>query len=148
MSWTYTPGTNLGNVRLLVADTDSTNQIFSDAEVEAALQMESSQGLYVSGGGATAGGPAIPLIPQVYSVYRAAALLLDSLASNSARLGGVTKLLDVTLDVGESANRLRSQASNYREIEARMGNFAIAELVTTTFSFRDRLLNSWARQGY
>ncbi len=147
MSFTYDVGTPLGQVRFLVADTDPASEIFSDDELMMCLQFESSQGLYISGQAATSAiSAANPPIPQVYSVYRAAAMALDSLAANKARLSSVTKLLDVELDVNSAAKQLKDQASGYREIESKRGNFAIAEMVVNDFTARERIFKVWQRQ--
>ena len=110
----------------------------------AALQMESSQGIYASGqmfptaaGGITT--------PQVYSVYRAAALLLDALAANKSRLASVNKLLDVELSAGEAAKELRATAKEYREVEQNGGAFAISEWVGDSFSARERIWHQLLR---
>lgn len=140
MSFTYDLATPSGIVRLLVGDTDSAAPIWSDAEVAAALQVESSQGLYVSGQAAPTAQPfANPYIPQVYSPYRAAALLLDSLAANYSRIQSVIELLDVKLSAARQSQDLRAQAANYREVEANAGHFAIAEMVQDQFSARERI---------
>ncbi len=147
MSFTYDVNTYLGQVRFLVADTDSTNPIFDDDELNMCLQFESSQGLYISGQAAVSAIAASnPPIPQVYSVYRAAAMALDSLAANKSRLSSVTQLLDVQLDVKSAATALKDQAENYRQIEARRGSFAIAELVFNDFTARERVFKQWQRQ--
>ncbi len=142
MSFTYDFATDplISRVRLLVADTDANNPVFNDDEVNAALQMESSQGLFVSGQAASMGnGVAIPPIPQVYSVYRAAAILLDCLASNKARLSAIQQLLDVKLSPELAAKALRDSAQSYRDTEANAGHFAIAEMAGDDFSTRERV---------
>lgn len=148
MSFTYdfTTAPLLSQIRLLVADTDSANPVFSDDEVNQALALESSQGLFMSGQASpTANGVAVPTVPQIYSVRRSAALLLDALASNKSRLGAVTKLLDVSLDVGAAAKALREQAQAFRDMEANMGHFAIAEMVEDQFSARERVWKQFLR---
>lgn len=147
MSFTYEPGTYLGYVRFLVADTDPSAEIFSDEELNACLQFESAQGLYVSGQAATSAIAASnPPIPQVYSVYRAAAMALDSLASNQSRLSGIIQLLDVKLDVKSASQELKGQAKEFRATENARGNFAIAEMVVNQFTARERIFKQWQRQ--
>lgn len=146
MSFTYDVNTALGQVRFLVADTVDFGHIFEDDELLMCLQFESSQGLYVSGQAATSAIAASnPPIPQVYSPYRAAAMALDSLASSKSRLASVIQLLDVKLDIKSAAEELRGQAKNYREIEARRGSFAIAEMVVNDFTARERIFKCWER---
>ncbi len=142
MSFTYdfSAAPTLSRVRLLVADTDAANPVFSDDEVNNALFLESSQGLFVSGQAASMGnGVANPPIPQVYSVYRAAALLLDAIAANKSRLAAISQILDVKLGHDAAAQALRDTAKQYRETEANAGHFAIAEMVVDQFSTRERV---------
>ena len=138
MAFTYDPSTQLGQVRLLIADTDSTKPIFQDNEVQAFLTMESSGFLYVSGM-AVAGGTAPAPAVNVTSVLRAAALGLDSLAANKSRLASVMELLDVKLSADKAAAALRLQAKEYRDLEANQGHFAIVEMVCDQFQARERV---------
>lgn len=123
-----------------MADTDANNPVFTDDEVNNALFLESSQGLFISGQAAAFGnGVANPPIPQVYSVYRAAALLLDAIAANKSRLAAISQILDVKLGHDAAAQALRDTAKEYRQTEANMGHFAIAEMVVDQFSTRERV---------
>ncbi len=145
-TYNFTTDLLLSRVRLLVADTDSSSPIFEDDEVMQALYVESSQGLYISGQAATTAAPvANPGIPQVYSIYRAAALLLDAIAANKSRLASVVQILDVKLAPSEAAKMLREQAKGYRELEENAGHFAIAEWVLDGFTARERVVNQWMR---
>ncbi len=145
-TYNFTTDLLLSRVRLLVADTDSSSPIFEDDEVMQALYIESSQGLYISGQAATtAAAVSSPAIPQVYSVYRSAAMLLDSLASNKSRLAGAVQILDIKLDIAKSATMLRDQAATYRATEENAGHFAIAEWVVDGFTARERVVNQWLR---
>lgn len=130
----------LSQVRMLIADTDPANVIFSDDEVWQALNMENSQNLMHLG---TGYGVAVPL---VYSVWRAAALLLDTLASNTSRLAGALMVLDIKLQTGEAAIQLRSTAKEYRDREMNSGAFAVVEMVNDDFSWRNRIWNQMLRQ--
>lgn len=147
MSFSYDSAlTPLNAVRMLIADTDSTAPIFADDEINRALYLESSQALYISSQASpTAMNLQIPYVPQVYSVYRAAALLLDAIAANRSRLQNVIQLLDVKLSTTSLGNELRAQAKQYREVEANSGSFAIAEMVQNDFSARERLWKSRQR---
>jgi hypothetical protein len=139
MSFTYDFGAapDISLVRLMCADTDSAAPVFQDAEVTAALFAESSQGLFASGQAMSGFAHTVP--GQVYSHRRAAALLLDALASNKARLAAVNQILDVKLQVDAAAKALRDQAQAYRDAEANAGHFAIAEMVFDQFTARERL---------
>lgn len=117
----------LSTVRMMIPDTVAPG-IFSDAEVNQAIYIESSQGTYASGQAVPGGNPVISPA-QVYSPRRAAALLVDCLAGNSARLAIVEQILDVKIDGSKSAQWLREHAKGLRDTEANSGAFAIAEWV-------------------
>jgi hypothetical protein len=138
----------VSSVRLLVSDTTNFPSppfpLFLDAEITAALQMSSSQGIYVSAM-AISGGYAMQPPVLVLSYYRAAALLLNALAANKALLSSVTKLLDVSLSPDKAALQLRTTADDYRTIAANDGSFAIAEMVVNNFSARERLFKQLLR---
>lgn len=145
MAFTYNPATDLGRTRMLIADTDSAHPIFEDAEVQAALDMQNSNALYVSGH-AQPTGLSVQVPVSVGSVYRAAALLLRSLAANKSRLAAVVQLLDVRLSPNTAAQALRDTAKEYMEMEQNSGAFAIAEMVVgDSFGARERLFNQVSR---
>lgn len=141
MSFTYGQGaTQQQNIiRLMVADTDPANPIFSDAEINNALYQESSQNLYNSSM-AVPNAVSYQVPVQIYSVYRSAALLLRSLAANKSRLASVTQLLDVKLSPAEASRALRETAKEYMEQENDSGAFAIAEMVQDQFGARERVV--------
>jgi hypothetical protein len=141
MSFTYNPGNPdpITYIRLLVADTDSTNPVFQDSEVTMALTQESSQALFISAQAISSGISVSPPIPQVFSYWRSAALLLDSLAANKSRLAAINNLLDVKISAEKAAQELRATAKEYRERENNAGHFAIAEMVHDIFSARERV---------
>jgi len=146
MSFTYDFNTApaIAYVRLLVADTDATHPIFEDDEINAFLYLSSSQAIYASSMAAPTGNVG-PVPVQVYSYYRAAAVALDSLASNKSRLSSVTQLLDVKLSPALAAKALHAQADAYRELDDNMGHFAIAEQVNTSFQARERVWKQFLR---
>ena len=133
MSFTYDPSTPIGMVRLLVADTDATQYIWSDEEINGATQIVTMMfAIWIpvnQGTSQTFGSP---------SPYRVAATLLDSLAANRAKLMNVLKVLDVQLDTTAVATELRAQAAAYREVDDESAGFAIIELVQNQFSARER----------
>jgi hypothetical protein len=146
VSFTYTPltPTQLTQVRMLISDTTNAPSppypLFQDEEIQMAMQLESSQGLYISGmANPTGANIQIPYVPQIISVYRAAALLLDSLAANKSLLAAVNKILDVQLSAEKAAQELRATAKEYRDVEANGGSFAIVEMVNDQFQSRERL---------
>jgi hypothetical protein len=144
MAFTYNPSSELGKVRMLIADTDAAHPIFDDAEVQAAMDMQNSNVLYVSGQAQPSGlGVQVPV--SVGSIYRSAALLLRALASNKSRLSSVVQLLDVKLSPNLAAEALRDTAKEYIEMEQNSGAFAIAEMAPNEFSGRERLEKMFQR---
>jgi hypothetical protein len=133
-------------VRLLIPDTDATKPIYNDAEINMFLFATSSQGLYASGQAANFVNGAARLA-QVQSPLFAAALALDSIASNKARLAAISQILDVKLGHDAAAAALHVQAEAYRNLERNGGSFAIAEMAVDQFSIRERILNQFWRQA-
>lgn len=144
-TYDFNTAPQLSQVRMMIADTDITHPIFDDDEVNNALYLESSQGLFVSGQAVPTAVSYAPSIPIVYSVRRAAALLLDCIASNKAKLAALSELLDVHLQPEKAAQELRAQAKALRDTEANMGNFAIAEMGDGAFWERERIYKQLLR---
>lgn len=148
MAWSYDWQANptAAAVRLMVADTDSSAPIFSDEEIAGALQFTSAQGagLYISSMFASTGA-AQAMTNQVQAPRLAAAMLLESLASDKARLASVTRLLDVEMKPYEASKGLREQAKCLREAEENSGSFAIAEMVSGQFQARERTFKQFLR---
>lgn len=145
MSWTYGSGTNprIDYVRLLIPDTNVLAPIFSDEEIEMGYQIQAAQfqsSMFFS----PPQGRDLPQSPVSY--LRVAALLLDSLANNNARLAGVIQLLDVKLDLSKASQGLRDGAKNYREMDDDAGAFLIVEQATTCWAISDRWWNQIQRQ--
>ena len=145
MAFTYdlTNFPDISTVRLLVSDTDSTQPIFQDDEVQTALNIENSQNVIV---GLSGYSPAVP-VKQVFSYRRAAALLLRALAGNKARLGAIVGLLDVKIDATKASDALNKLADQYIADEASAGYFAVSEMVVNPFSMRERLVAMLYRQN-
>ena len=106
MDFTYDLTTDLGLVRFLVADTDSTSPDFADDEVSVALAQEQN-------------------VPKL-----AAALLLEILASNRARLAVRVTRGSVSEDLTQVAANLRALAAQYRA-EAEGDADTVLEAVVT-----------------
>jgi len=127
MAFTYDVATDRGRVRLLITDTDTSHAIFTDAEVDAFLGLESS------------------------SVKRAAASALDQIASNEALVQKRIRLLDLSTDGPSVAKALREHAALLRtqadagEAAEDGGSFDWAEMVVNDFSARERLWNQALR---
>lgn len=123
----------IGMVRLLVADTDPNQYIWSDEEIQAAQQIVTMMfAIWI---------PVNQGTSQIFgspSPYRVAATLLDSLAANRGKLMNVLKVLDVQLDTTKVATELRAQAKAYREVDDESAGFAIIELVQNQFGARER----------
>lgn len=162
---TFTYGVNTGNynppidnVRMLIPDTvqfgpDGVTPvyIFSDQEILAFEQVVMGQfqsGMFFSTpGGPPGGGTLGAYLPsQPIPYYRVAGLMLQALAGNSARIAGVTKLLDVTLNLGAAAKALRDQAQGYFDMDNDSGAFVIVEQCPTDWAYMQRYWNQWARQ--
>jgi hypothetical protein len=146
MSFTYDFVNNptVANVRLLVFDTNGVAPypIWQDEEINAALQVFSSQGIIVGLSGFT---PRIP-VPQTYSYRRTAAMLLRGLAANQARMATVG-LLDAKVNGKAAADALRAIATDYVVSEENDGFFAVSEMVVNNFSMRERLTAMLYRQN-
>lgn len=131
-------------VRMLVPDTDAANPIFQDDEVNAAIFLESSQGLYVSSMSAPSGTP-VPTGTQVYSPRRAAAVLVDCIAGNWSKLAVIEQILDVKLNGPAASKALRDHADSLRRTEAMSGAFAIAEWANDPIAQQERVYKQLLR---
>ena len=87
----YDPTTTLGRVRLLATDTDLTNPIYSDDEINAFLFLEDD------------------------NTKRAAALALETCAANEALVLKRITLLDLSTDGPSTARVLLERAKILRE---------------------------------
>ena len=134
----------LSQVRLLIPDTDPNNAIFQDDEVNQAIYIESAQGLYASGQ-AVPGGVPVVSPGQVYSIRRAAALLVDCIAGSNAKLAIIGSMLDVKLDGPAAAACLHDHAEALRTTEAMSGAFAIAEWVVDPNTAYERVWKQMLR---
>ena len=95
MAFTYTPGaSNRDNVRLLIADTDTVtaaNQIFTDAEIDAFLSLESND------------------------VYGSAASACSSIAASTGRSAIAWKSMKSSMDMKDVPKHFKDLAKMYRE---------------------------------
>lgn len=93
MSFTLDPTTNRGKVRLLIGDTDlvtAANQIFSDAEIDAFLELESND------------------------VYMAAAVACRGIAASAARSAIAWKSLDLSVDKKDVPKHFMALGSEFK----------------------------------
>lgn len=141
MAFTYQFGANpsIDVVRFLVADTVDAGHVFEDSEIEMVANLVCPTFAIVpTGGGQT--------MRTANASYRfVAAALLESLASNQARLATALKVLDITVDAGKAAQELRKQAEAMRNAERMDGSFALVEQVPDQFAARERLWKQWVR---
>jgi len=152
MSFSYQFGSNpqidyprqlIGDTQQFAADGSTRAYVFEDSEIVAAYGIQQAMfqsSMFYS----DAGGQNLPSGPVSY--LRVAALLLDCIAANKSRLSSVGSLLDVKLNVDKTADALRKQAQEYRDIEDNAGAFVIIEQCSTQWSFLDRFWKQVQRQ--
>lgn len=147
MSFSYSFGANppIDYVRALISDTQLVNAIFQDEEITIFANITSGvwqSGMFYSG---LTGQPTLPSTPVNY--LRTAALALDSLAANKARLASIKQLLDVKLDSSDAAIQLRATAQEYRQVDDDSMAFVIIEQCQNEWSFVDRFWKQWQRNA-
>jgi len=146
-SYHFCDGTNdqVDFVRLLCSDTADLNHVFEDTEILGAYRIQQnvfqSSQFYSGTGGQTT------LASSPVSYLRVAALLLDALAANKARLASIKQLLDVRLDSSDASIQLRETAATYRQTDDDSGAFAIIEQVNDGWSFKDRWWKTFQRMS-
>lgn len=144
MSWSYQYGANpqIDYIRLLIADTDPNNQVFQDQEILMGYNIIPIFAIVPGGGGqATINSAYTP------SYYRVAAILLDALASDKARLAAQLKVLDIEMNLQVAAQELRATAKEFRDVEDNSGAFAIVEMVPNNFAAYERVWKQLLRLG-
>ena len=153
-TFTYQGGANppIDWIRLLVSDTqqfspvDGTTPIFAfwDEEIQSATAIEMAvwqSGMFWSG---PAGVASLPNQPTPWR--RIAATLIDSLASNQARIAIISSQLDTKLNPG-AVKDMQAQAAALRLADDNSGAFVIVEQVNDWFSFVDRYWKTVQRQS-
>lgn len=140
MSFSYQYGANppIDYPRLIIADTVDEGHVFEDSEIMAAYNIDAVAFIAPSGGGQY-------LQLGTPSYRRAAAMLLDSLAANKARLANALKVLDIQVNTQSAAQELRAQAQALRDVEDNSGGFAIVEQADNNFSQRERTWKQFIR---
>lgn len=134
---------DIDRVRVLIPDTDNTRLVFSDNEILAfyAIQASTFQtGMRYQ----YPAGASLPSTPVSY--FRVAAIALDVLASNNAKLAAIQQVLDIKLGFASAHDALAARAAAYREIDDNSAAFAIAEQTSTQWAFIDRFWRQWQRQ--
>lgn len=125
MTWTYDPSTDLGKMRLLIADTDSARQIMQDEDLQAFISIA---GHYWPG----------------------AAMALDAIATNEVLTQKVLTIMGTSTDGAKVAKELRARALQLREdyksfTPANELGFATAEMPDGAFSREEMLLKQYMR---
>jgi len=126
MAFTYDVTTAAGQVRLLIPDRNAGDYVFEDTEIDAFLSIEGS------------------------NVKRAAAMGIETIASNTAMVLKVIRLLDLTTDGAKTSDALLARAKLLRaqaDDEDVAGGFDIAEMVVDDFTYRERLRKEALRSG-
>ena len=127
MTFTYTVSTDAGKVRMLIPDRVEASAFFSDDEIDAFLAMEDG-------------------------VKRAAALALETMASDQAMVLKVIRTLDLSTDGRATSEALLTRAGKLRE-QADLddanddGGFEIAEWAVSEFAYRDIVNNAALRSA-
>jgi hypothetical protein len=126
MTFTYDLATTIGQVRLLIPDRDSGAVFFQDDEINVFLALNNN------------------------NVYLAAALALDTMASNEAYVQKRIRLMDLSTDGVGTAAELRARAAALREqsraADADAGElFDIAETNVDPFTARQIVHNQALR---
>lgn len=126
MAFTYDVSTDRGRVRMLIPDSSTSSYVFEDAEIDAFLSLEGDD------------------------VRRAAALALETIASNEALTLKVIRILDLQTDGAKTSDALLKRAALLRgqadAAEAASGDlFDWGEMVFDDFSARERLAAQYLR---
>jgi len=127
MVFTYDLTNDIGKVRLLIPDKVTPGQLLEDADITAYLTLEGNV------------------------VKRAAALALESIASDQALVLKVINLGDLTTDGAKVSDALLKRAAQLREQADKEeageagGAFDWAEQTPTDFAYRERLWNEALR---
>ncbi|MCK9602379.1 MAG: hypothetical protein M0R06_25260 [Sphaerochaeta sp.] len=123
MAFTYDVTTDRGKVRMLITDVESTDPCFDDDEIDAFLSMADS------------------------GVLLAAAMALETIASNEVLVLKVIKLLDLTTDGAKVSDALLKRAQLLRDQAASEAEtFDIAEWASlNAFNFEQHVWNEALR---
>jgi len=117
--------TDAGKVRLLIPDRNAADYVFEDTEITAFLTIEGD-------------------------IRNATALGLETIASDTAMVLKVIRLLDLTTDGAKTSDALLARAKLLRaqaDAEEVTGAFDIAEMVVDTFTLRERIYREALRSG-
>ncbi len=124
-TWTYDLSTDIGQVRLLIGDTDidpTSAAVFTDEELQFFLTREGS-------------------------VNSAAAAALEATAASKARLAKAIKSLNFSEDTRGAAKELRETAALLRANDPDANLYGVAEIAQTDASVVEILSNNALRGG-
>ncbi len=132
MAFTYDPTTDRGKVRLQIGDTDvadATRQLFTDAEIDAFLAMNTN------------------------IILLSAAAALEAIAANQLMVLKVIRNMDLSTDGAKMAKEFRELAKSLRKSWDDSGDgtyegmFDWAEFADTRFAKRERIIKEEQRSG-
>jgi len=118
----YDPSTDAGKVRLLITDTDTTNEIFTDVEINTFISMAAEN-----------------------DIRLAAAEALETIARSEALVQKKIKLLDLTTDGPAVAKSLMDSAKSLREQAANESDIDWIEIGLTTWNREEIIWNDALR---
>jgi len=124
MTFTYDLATDRGKVRLLIQDTDSTYEFYSDAEIDAFITLAGD----LDGD----------------TVFNASAIALESWASNQVLILKVVTLLDVEVDGAKVSAEMRARAAALRSdaiTSSSDAGFEVAEMLLGHWSWVEQTVN-------
>ncbi len=137
MAFTYDLTTDRGKVRLLLRDTDTVtvaNQFFTDAEIDAFLDLNGNDG-------------------TVPCMMLAAAFGKETMAGDQVMVLKVGSRLDVSTDGSAVARELRLEADVLRSEAKKLiaaadtdAGFDVAEMALGPFSLREQIINEGLRE--
>ena len=117
MSFTYNLSTAVGQVRLLIGDTDSTTAIFSDEELTALLSMQSGD------------------------LFMTAALALRRIAANKALLAKAVSAGNYSEDTRDMPKILMQLAKDLEAAAVNIPADAQVEIIVNDFNYNNILRN-------
>ena len=120
MAFTYDPTTSVGRVRMIIPDKVQDDAFFTDEEIEALIGLEDG-------------------------LRRAAALALETIASDSAMVLQVIRIQNISTDGASVARALLGRAASLRkqadEADANDGSsFEVIEFINDHFGYREKVI--------
>lgn len=123
MAFSYNLSEDVGKVRLLIPDRNPSDYVFDDVDIQAFLDLEED-------------------------IRLAAALGLETIASDNAMTLKVIRLLDLTTDGAKVSDALLKRAEKLRDqYESEGGGFEIVEVTYDQFSREEKLWKEALRSG-